>query len=796
MAPNELTDPSETPLPASHHLPAAPVEPFSPGLAGRLDGVEPEEGFDWRRYLATLLRFKWLILALTILGTAAGAAATRYIRLQYQAQATLWIEVGSQRTGPIQQERLLGSRAWIELLRTFEVLEHVVRDQRMYVSPRDSIFSALNLGERFRPGSYQLVASDDGTAWTLSTDDGVVLERALPGDSLGLGLGLKWAPDAEALEPGQQLDFRVTSPRDAAVQLSQRLRAQVGQDGNFMSIELGGTEPDAIERTLNAVIDRYVAFAADLKRERLSELTEILEKQLQAAAENLAASENALESFRVSTITLPSEQASPVAPGLQMTQSGVLGSFFQMRTELDALKEDQEVLRRILGQTADSGLSVAAIEVVPSAASSSELNGLLAILVEKKATLRALRARYTDDHPPVRRLIQEIDDLESVTVPDAVGALLAELDNREVELEARLGSASQDLQQVPPRAIEEARLHRAVAVAGGLYTELEQRFAAAQLAEASSIPDIRVLDRAVAPQTPLGNQASKFVFMAFAASLGFGVAVALLVDRLDPRVRHPEQVVRKLGLPVLGAVPRADGKDVQGTIESMRGIRLNLIHAQNGAGPLVVTVTSPGSGEGKSFVTANLALAFAQAGHRTLLIDGDNRRGRLHRMFDANRKPGLTDVLKSDESGESVVQRTNFDRLSFLGCGTRSHGAPELLGSPAMGRLLNEFRSSYGIVLVDSPPLNAGIDAFAIATLTGNLVLVLRTGVTNQDLTEVKLEVLEGLPVRVLGAVLNDIRPGKSDAYYYGYYSYYLPGYEATDEDGAPAQLLDGDVRG
>ena len=200
-----------------------------------------------------------------------------------------------------------------------------------------------------------------------------------------------------------------------------------------------------------------------------------------------------------------------------------------------------------------------------------------------------------------------------------------------------------------------------------------------------------------------------------------------------------------------------------------------------GPGPLLVTVTSPGPGDGKSFLSANLALTFADAGHRTLLVDGDVRRGVLHRRFKANRQPGLVDFLLGKAGLDEIVQGTEYPRLAFIGCGTRTQRAPEVLGSPAMTQFIADLRNQYDVILVDSPPLTAGVDPFVLGTVTGALLLVLRTGHSHRDITGAKLEVLDRLPIRLLGAVLNDVPRGAAYGYY-AYYSYYLPGYEAVDE--------------
>ena len=252
-----------------------------------------------------------------------------------------------------------------------------------------------------------------------------------------------------------------------------------------------------------------------------------------------------------------------------------------------------------------------------------------------------------------------------------------------------------------------------------------------------------------------------------------------------------------MGLPILGAVPHvrqtaprreplgkhrgpeADADDGARAVEALRGIRLNVHHAAGAVGPLLATITSAGRGEGKSFVSANLAYAFSAVGFRTLLIDGDVRLGALHRPLRGARRPGLTDVLAGSIPPELAVQNTPHERLSFIGAGSRMHRGPELLCSDAMPRLLATFRSSYDVILVDSAPLAAGVDPYALGAATGNVLLVLRTGVTDRGLAEAKVEMLHRLPLRVLGAIMNDVRPGTA----YSYYSYSLEGYEVWEED-------------
>jgi len=774
---------------------AGPVAPFDPQSAGMAwaDSESPDQGgAGWKRYVSALLRYKWLVLGITLVGSVAGVGVARFLPPEYQATGTVWIEGGIGPGGPIRQGQLLDSYSWIELLRSFEVLDRVANERRLWLSapPAGALaLSSLQLTDSILTGTFRLRVDDSGDQVTLTRNDGLYSETVKRGEPLGRAAGFLWPVQPENLPPGLDLEFSVTTPHQAALALQQRLDAKVDREGNFMRLAFTGTDPVTLAPTLNAIMDRYVTFAADLKRDRLTETTRILFEQMESARRNMEQAETRLEQFRIRTITLPSEQPALVGTGLQTTLPPAMTNFFQMKVEQEQLQQDREALAAVLDAARDSAISIDALEIIGSARSSSQLAGLIGDLTNDRTALRVLLKRYTNDNPQVQTLRDQIREMETEILPRQIRGLMAELSNRESALNAQIGVAAADLERIPQRKIEEDRLTRQVTLASAVYTDLQTRHQQAVLAEKSSIPDVRILDRAVEPRRPTVNQAPRVMLMGFAGSFGFALALAILLDRLDRRVRYPEQVTKELGLPILGAIPRvANGRGSRGgvkmdqVIEALRGIRLNLIHSYAGNGPLLLTVTSPGGGDGKSFTSSNLALAFAEAGHRTLLIDGDIRRGQLHRLFEVARKPGLTDVLRSEASRDEAIRETDFPSLHFIPCGTRTHTAPELLGSAAMSQLLNQCRSTYSVIIVDSPPMTAGIDPFALGALTGNMLLVIRTGTTNKDMAGAKLDTVDRLPIRVLGAVLNDVRPGAGGGYYYGYYSYYLPGYGADDE--------------
>ena len=775
---------SERPqLPGNGNAWPSPVDPrvrvARPELSGDLAGA-PVQATDWARLGSAALRYRWWIIALAGAGTLGGIGAGRFLPPRYQVQATIWIQASEPRggtgRGPIGANQLFESVAWVDLLKSYVVLDQVARDLRLYVSPArgaGSAFVGFTVSDTYRPGKYRFVVDKTGSSFRLLGPKGDLLQEGAIGDSVGVTLGFRWAPAAAALPAGSDFAFTVRPLRDAARGLAGALNVTLDPGGNFLRIGLTGEDGTRAAATLNAIAQRFVEVGAELKRAKLHQLGTLLDEQLRAARENLQGAEGALEQFRIRNATFaPTAEATAATAALAP------------RFEQDQLRSDRDAIERVLARMRDSGGSPEGLAFIMAVQRSPEVSGALRDLTAKQADERAMSARYTAEHPAVQRLLGQIAELEQRTIPSLAHALSAELLARERSLAPQIAAGQRQLRDVPQRAIEEARLRRDVDLATTLFTSVQQRYDEARLAEASSVADVRVLDAAVAPQDPLKEKASRLIVLGFVAGLGLGLVGAVVADRVDPRMRYPDQVTRQMGLPILGVLPHVkkrtagpDDGEVAQVIEAMRSVRLSLMHFYGGNGPVVVTITSPGIGDGKSFVSANLALACAESGKATLLIDGDSRRGALHRVLKRPRKLGLTDYLAGGASLEAVTQTTLYPSLDFIAAGSRFRDSPELLGYPAMGELLERVRAQYGVIIVDSPPLGSGVDPYTLGTLTGSLLLVLRTGTTNLALAHTKLAVLDHLPIRLLGVVLNDVRTGGV----YRHYSY-LPGYATANE--------------
>jgi len=790
--------PQSQPTPTGPYSLSAPMPTeLGPGRMPAGPGDEEgEAGVPWHRYIAAVRRYKWLILVIVLAGTSLGVVAYRLVPREYEAQATIWVESGPTAGGPVRSQEILGTQGWAELVRSFSVLDAVVQEHRLFVgSANPAVFDSFTVGDRFQPGSYTLRVDPTGTQYTLSGAKDSVIERGRVSDSIGRSLGFRWRPDASSLRPGE-LEFNVTSPRQAAIKLFTHLNVQLPEEGNFMRLLLTGDRPDRVTKALNSILDRFIVVAADLKAFKLRETTRILEEQMTSVGNELRNAEGRLESYKTEIITEPSA-ATPVAPGLQMTQPTVITQYFNEKIESDRLQREREALRAASAAAQAGTLNPAALQAIDAVRQAPQLLQALQDLSTAQTELRALLIHYTDQSKQVQTARERVETLQNSVIPEQIRLVLASANSRVQELQAHLATASRELQSIPTRLITEQRLERERQSLGAIYTDLQARYQAARLAEATAIPDVKILDRAVQPTRPTSNAAPRLLVLAFLASVGAALGLAVLLDRMDKRVQYPEQVSQSLGLSILGAVPaikRVKGGELPAEqaaqfIESFRTVRVNLAHSLAAAGSLKLTITSPNAGDGKSLVSSNLAVSFASAGYQTVLIDGDTRRGEMHRMFGTDRKPGLLDYLQGEATLAEIVRPTSQPGLWIIPCGTRRQHGPELLGSGAMQRLLEELQSRYNAVLIDSPPLGAGVDAYVLSAATGNLLLVIRSGETDRHLAEAKLSLVDRLPIRVIGAVLNDVRVGGA----YRYYSY-IYGYQASEEDEV-ARLPGGEAR-
>lgn len=264
--------------------------------------------------------------------------------------------------------------------------------------------------------------------------------------------------------------------------------------------------------------------------------------------------------------------------------------------------------------------------------------------------------------------------------------------------------------------------------------------------------------------------------------LFFGVGLAFGLEYLDTTVKSMDDVERFLGVPVLAVIPQNVGvlhrtSGFNPDAEAYRILRTNIEFNRRNPEANCLTVVSGGAGEGKSTTLVNLAFVCAQGGYNVLLIDGDLRRPRMHTLFDMSNAVGLTNYLTTDVPLEEVVVQTPVDNLYFLPSGLLPADSAGILNSQRMSDLIEDVKSRFDLVLIDSPPILGVSDASVLANEADMTIIVVQhRKLPRQMLMRVK-QAIENVGGNVLGVVLNnvDVSSDTQYQYYTSYYTYYTP---------------------
>ena len=306
-----------------------------------------------------------------------------------------------------------------------------------------------------------------------------------------------------------------------------------------------------------------------------------------------------------------------------------------------------------------------------------------------------------------------------------------------------------------------------------------------EVTEIYKLDNVSQLSVAQVPVAPSNNTLMRDVILAAAiAVLGVG-AIAFLRFYLDDTVKHGDDVEKTFGLAMAGRITKSDAKEMKAgneliveklpkavVSENIKSLRTNLQFTAIDKDIKTILVTSTNAGEGKSFVSANLATSFAQADKRVLLVDCDLRKGRVHRLFKVVNKKGLSNLLTDDlKNTNDYINWTGIKNLNVITCGTYPPNPSELLASKKNKRLMNNLRARYDIVILDGAPVNGLADSVILAGLVDETLIVTKDASTAKtDLMTAK-DALEKVGARIAGIVFNQVNR-KSSKYYNNYYYY------------------------
>jgi len=339
------------------------------------------------------------------------------------------------------------------------------------------------------------------------------------------------------------------------------------------------------------------------------------------------------------------------------------------------------------------------------------------------------------------------------------------------------------------KAVQYGVLQRQAESSRHMYELLIKRFKETSLTEEMRTGNIRVIDRAETPNSPIKPKKKLNLLLSIIVGLALGTGLAFFLEYLDNTIKLPEEIKEYLNIPYLGPVPAFASDESHDGVssdlvvqrfpksmasESFRGIRTGILFSSADNAPQAILISSAGPSEGKTVCAANLAITMAQAGSSVILVDCDMRRPRLHKLFDTSRDTGISSVLVGSSELNDVVVKTGIANLDMSPSGPIPPNPSEILGSKKMEYLVEALRKKYTRIIIDSPPLTAVTDSALLSKTADGTILVIRAGETPRQVVQNGLSQLHGIGgSHILGAVLNGVITGKDSYYYYQYYYYY-----------------------
>lgn len=434
------------------------------------------------------------------------------------------------------------------------------------------------------------------------------------------------------------------------------------------------------------------------------------------------------------------------------------------------------------------------VVVVPSLVKSPHAwDGLLQVQQQIKARIEELSKTFL---PTSSRMREPREQLQAIEEKLAVEYQVAQtrfdleyqqLLNKKHDLEGKI-SEYDDIKAKYEKLLSQVALFDLSRLPyEGIYSEMKRKSDAAEYAGEKERVNLHYAALRISADKPVSPNRAKLVLASLALGLALALGIPFLIEYLDHTLTNLEQVESTFRMRGLGIVPQIDASAVgaaalishdesrkDALIENFRVIRTNVISM--GAltkEPHVIMVTSAMPKEGKTVVSSNLAVSFAHTGARTLLMDTDLRRGRLHRLFGYRKDPGLSNVLLGEVSLEGACRPTGQENLSILSAGRHLETGTELLGSPKFRELMQTLREKYDRIVVDTPPVLGLSETSIMQSMVDGVLFVIWTGNTPARSAKAAVDMLTANGANFYGFVLNRLDLSATANYYqYYYYSH------------------------
>ncbi|MDB4906522.1 MAG: protein tyrosine kinase [Gemmatimonadetes bacterium] len=797
-----------------HRYSPVPLEVAGDGFAGAHgpigSGVAP---IDLKELYGVIRRHLILILGITMAAAGLMYAAVRDDLPLYNASAVIRIaDTRRTLTGGLDQpmaEKLAGQSSdptlsLLQVLQSRSVAEKVVsgtplglrvipigvRADLFQIDSGDTRALPDSIGLEFLPGRVVMSAAGRPSV------------SAAYGDALSMN-GLRFRVKSA---PGVRHAFlEIVDAAQAEDALLNRIRGKPRKGTDIIDVSYSANDPFIASHVVNAVVTSFQQYNTEAAQMQSRRRRQFVFEQLQQTDSIQQISERALSEFRTRKQTFNS------ATRATQEQSGLL-ALETRRNELDAERQMAQALLDALAHNPGrpSSNAVRNLIAAPEIAANPMIEGVYQQLSRLETSRdSAVSVGAASTNPDLMRLNAAMSVTQDRLL-DAVKSHINAVEARVTALSALKSRTEAGMQSLPTAEAEEGRLVRQMEINRKVADQLREEYQKARIAEAVEAGQVEIVDLA-SRSLELSRRHGMKLGIAVLLGLVLGTGLSFLLEYLNTTIRRRDELERLLTLPVMATIPRIterapsrgtlaivgrliggggdkgrvetsamQSRGVQSNVatEPFRTLRTNLMFS-NASNPLrALMITSASPSEGKTTVSTNLAIAFAQQGIRVLLVDCDLRRPRLHDVFDVAKEPGLTQALLGFEQVADCVRSTGIDGLSLLPSGTLPPNPSELLGSGRMRGLLSDLRDGYDLVIVDSPPVLVAADAAIVATLCEAALVVVRAGASDRRAVQDAMRQLRAVGAPVIGSVLND-PDAKLEKYEYGGYYYYYSAYSS-----------------
>lgn len=581
-------------------------------------------------------------------------------------------------------------------------------------------------------------------------------------------------------------------------------RLKVTRPPNTYLLLINYRSPDPVlaANVANAIANSYLAHSYEIRIRSSASLSTFMEKQIDELKAKMEKSGMDLAQFEKDLDVINPEEKTNI----------LSARLLQLNTEYTTAQAD-----RVSKEAAWNAMKSGSLEAAQVSSQGQDLAKLSDSLNQARQRFALVKSTYGSTHPEYRKAADELAEVQREfdsargNIADRIAVEYREALNREQMLQKAVAETKADWDSLNSRSFEYQQLKREADDDKTLYDELIRKIREADINAGFQNNNIRIADLARPPLHPVFPNIKLNLILAFLFSTLLAVGAALLYDTLDTTLRDPKEASRFLGTDVIGTMPvdrlaaqlpksaatvpaaaivaqtarnekrKGYYRSTSDFEESVRTIRNTILLSDFEGRLRSIMLTSAGPGEGKSTIAAHLAIANADRGKKTLLIDGDLRRPSIHAKFGLTPREGLSNVLTGELPWQDVVVPVEGrPNLSILPAGPGSHRAADLMG-PRLATLLDEFAKEYDLAILDSPPLLGFAECLQMATAADGVLIISQAGETKRKVVAEVISVLNRVRANIVGVVLNQVSQNTS-ADGYSYYGYYRYGYNQKSE--------------